>query len=206
MDSAPDPVRPDFPALPRDLYYQAIHELSRALPPPVTDTAEDRVRHQNALIARVAALRPANADEVVLACQYIAAAAQALDCLRLARQFPDDAAHVLKCTAQAASMMRQARGARAHLARLQQARDDHSRSKPPPEPAAPQSDSSVDTTPAEKYALANPARAALIRSLGRLPKKFDDPSVTPKLVHEIVTSSSPILQALVKQPAHRLAA
>jgi hypothetical protein len=103
MDSAPSP---DRTTLSHDLYCQAVHELSLALPPPPTDSPEDRTRRDNALIARVAGLRPANADEVTLAVQYIAAAAQALDCLRLARQSRDDAAHVLRCTAQAASMMR----------------------------------------------------------------------------------------------------
>jgi hypothetical protein len=207
MDTAPNPNPQDPLTLPRDLYYQAIHELSRAVPPPVTDTDEDRARHRNALIAQMAALRPATADQVVLASQYIAAAAQALDCLRLAQLFRNDPAHVLKCTAQAASMMRQARGARTHLARLQADCQDRSRSRPAPEPAAPQPDAGkAEMTPAEKYALANPSKAALIRSLGRLPKKFDDPSVTPELVREIVTTPSPILQSLLKKPAHRLAA
>jgi hypothetical protein len=198
---------PHLPTLPRDLYYQAVHELSRALPPPATDTAEDQARQRNTLVARVADLRPANADQVVLACQYIAAAAQALECLRLANQFPDDAVHVLKGTAQAASMMRQSRGARAQLLRLQAERHDRSRPKPVTAPAAAQpDDSTADLTPAEQYALAHPSKAALIRSLGRLPRKFDDPSVTPELVRGIVTSASPILQSLVKQPPHRLAA
>ena len=114
---------------------------------------------------------------------------------------------MLKCTAQAASMMRQARGARTQLLRIQAERPDCSRSKPTTGPAAPQpDDSGTAPTPAEQYAIANPSKAALIRSLGRLPKKFDDPSVTPELVHEIVTTDSPILQALARQPPHRLAA
>jgi hypothetical protein len=109
--------------LPRDLYYQIVHELRGALPPPVGDAPEDRVHRDNAIISQVAALAPATADEVLLAVQYVAASAQALDCLRLARLYPADVPAVLKCTAQSASMMRQSRGARSQLLRLQAARE-----------------------------------------------------------------------------------
>jgi hypothetical protein len=207
MDSASHSGPSGLPILPPDLHHLVVHELAPALSPPSADAPDDCERRGNALVARVAALRPADADEATLACQYIAAAAQALDCLRLARQFPNDSIHVLKCAARATSMMREARAARAQLERLRAgARPDRARSKAPSEPARQQPDHGADITPAEKYALANPAKAALIRSLGRLPKKFDDPGVTPELVRDIVASPSPILQALVKRPAHRLAA
>jgi hypothetical protein len=194
MSVAPDPIQ----QLPKDLYYQVVHALRDALPPPITDSPEDHARRDNAIIAQVAALRPTNADEVILAAQCIAANAQALDCLRLARLHPNDIAHVLKCTAQCASMMRQSRGALTHLHRLQAARK-----QPPAKPATEQQDG---LTAAESYALANPSGAALIRSLGRLPKKFNGPPLSAELIHELVHGGSPILQALVKKPAHRLAA
>ena len=207
MDTAPQPE----PAhqLPRDLYYQVVHELRHALPPPITDSPEDAIRRDNAMIAQIAALRPGNADEVILAAQCIAASAQALDCLRLARLHRNDVPHVLKCTAQAASMMRQSRGALAHLHRLQA-----QRKRRQAEPAGEQTTATGTQPPnhssirseAEKYALDNPSAAALIRSLGRLPKKFNGPPLSRALVHAIVNSGSPILQALVKKPAHRLAA
>jgi hypothetical protein len=222
--------------LPRDLYYQLVHALRDALPPPVTDSPEDLVRRDNAIIAQVASLLPANPDEVILAAQCVAASAQALDCLRLARLYPDDAVHVLKCTAQSASMMRQSRGALGQLQRLQAARDkgdadassrdqaatrEHAaitllssvladpRSAPRAEPL-PRQPASVERsrppTEAEKYALAHPSSAALIRSLGRLPKKFAGGPMPPELVRDLVNGGSPILQALVKQPAHRIGA
>jgi hypothetical protein len=72
--SQPDPTH----QLPRDLYYQVVHALRDALPPSVTDSPEDAIRRDNAMVAQVAALRPANADEVILAAQCIAASAQAL--------------------------------------------------------------------------------------------------------------------------------
>ena len=50
MDPSPEP--PDLTLqLPRDLYYQAIHELCAGLPPPVTGPPEDRARRDNAAIA-----------------------------------------------------------------------------------------------------------------------------------------------------------
>jgi hypothetical protein len=99
-------------------------------------------------------------------------------------------------------MMRQARGARAQLLRLQAPRGKLAR---PADTAPPIPRHSSEPTPAEQYALANPSKAALIRSLGRLPKKLvGDPAMTPDLVQAIVTSPSPILQALFKKPAHRL--
>src|SRR5450755_1955631 len=108
--------------LPRDMYYQVIHTLCGSLPPPVSASPEDRTRRDNAAIAQVACLLPANADEANLAAQYVAASAQALDSLRQARENPSDAARALQCTAQSACMMRQARGARSLLIRVQAVR------------------------------------------------------------------------------------
>ena len=120
MDQFPPPEPPDLTLqLPRDLYYQAIHELCAGLPPPVTASPEDRARRDNAAIAVVASLLPANGDEVELATQVVAANAQAMESLRLARKYPGDPNFVLKCSAQSASMMRQARAARSLLLRVQ---------------------------------------------------------------------------------------
>jgi hypothetical protein len=72
MDQFPPPEPPDLTLqLPRDLYYQAIHELCAGLPPPVTGLPEDRARCDNAAIAVVASLLPANGDEVTLATQSL---------------------------------------------------------------------------------------------------------------------------------------
>jgi hypothetical protein len=105
--------------LPRDTYYQLIHTLRAALPDPITDSAEDIIRRDNAAMAQIACLLPANADEANLAAQYVAAQAQAFDYLRLARRTGMDTALILKCTAQSACMMRHAAGARRLLMRVQ---------------------------------------------------------------------------------------
>lgn len=56
MDAAPQPELTH--QLPRDLHYLAVHALREALPPPITDLPEDRIRRDNAIIADVALLRP----------------------------------------------------------------------------------------------------------------------------------------------------
>jgi hypothetical protein len=231
MDHCPPAEPPDLTLqLPRDVYYQIIHTLRGALPPPATDSEENLVRRDNAAIALVASLLPANAEEVALAAQFVAANAQALECLRLAREHAADPSRVLQCTAQSACMMRQARGARSLLLRVQAARRKREADGPatdkaawiehcavglmadalgrgPPEPLAeppavsePQETFSL-LTEAEQYALIYPRRAALIRSLGGLPDKCDFGPPSPELVAAIVTGTSPPLRALDTQAA-----
>ena len=123
MGPRPEPEQPDLAyRLPRDAYWQLIHTLRGSLPPPVTDTPEDLARRDNAAIAQVASMLPANASEAALGAQFVAAHAQAMDSLRLARAPGMDPASVLKCSAQAASMMRQAPSAMRLLQHMQSAR------------------------------------------------------------------------------------
>jgi hypothetical protein len=118
MDPSPEP--PDLTLqLPRDTYHQLIRTLRAALPPPVTDAPEDLVRRDNAAIAHIAALFPATGDEASLAATYVAANARAMDCLRLAHQYPADPNLILKFTAQSGNMMRQARATWSLLLRVQ---------------------------------------------------------------------------------------
>jgi hypothetical protein len=109
--------------LPRDMFYQVIHTLCGSLPAPVTNSPEDRVRRDNAAMARIACMLPANADEANIAAQCVAADAQALECLRLTREYASDEQLVLKFTAQSASMMRQSRAGRSLLMRVQAQRE-----------------------------------------------------------------------------------
>jgi hypothetical protein len=114
--SSPDYLRT------RTAYHHLVHTLAGALPPPASDTAEDRHRRDTAAIAQVAALCPANVAEATLAAQYVAASAQAMECLRLTHA-PRTPGHLtLKCNAQAALMMRQSQGAMGMLLRMQAAR------------------------------------------------------------------------------------
>jgi hypothetical protein len=124
METKPHPNPPNpTDAIPRAIYYQVTHELLRSLPLPHTDNPEDAARRDFAAISHVAALLPATFEEAHVAVQYVAACAQSLDALRLARQDPTNIEVNLKCTAQSASMMRQARSWRASLFRTQAIRD-----------------------------------------------------------------------------------
>jgi hypothetical protein len=124
METKPHPNPPNpTDAIPRAIYYQVTHELLRSLPLPHTDNPEDAARRDFAAISHVAALLPATFEEAHVAVQYVAACAQSLDALRLARQDPTNIEVNLKCTAQSASMMRQARSWRASLFRTQAIRE-----------------------------------------------------------------------------------
>ncbi len=105
-----------------DAYYQLTHDLHGSLPPPEFDTPEDYRRRDNAAIAQVAALQPANHAEAKLAAQFVAASAQGTDALRLVQLHADNFETASKCRAQAASMMRQANAAVRVLLLLQAAR------------------------------------------------------------------------------------
>jgi len=230
MEPHPEPHLPDLIAqLPRDAFYQTIHTL-RATMPPVSDTPEDLVRRDNAAIARVAALRPANADEADLAARYVAAGVHAMQCLRLALKYHGSGEFVVKCNAQAASMMRQERATRALLARVQAERQKREKDSVANDRVTQaehrvigQMTQAIAETPriaklegatvdvaveADRYALTHRKRAALIRTLGRLPDKLDFGPMSPELVRAIVTGTSAVLRALDKtaQQPERIAA
>jgi hypothetical protein len=184
---------------------------------------EDAAKRDLAAIAHVASLLPANAEEAHLAAQYVAAGAHALECLRMARAYPDDSALVMKCTAQSASMMREARGWRAALRRTQLDREKRAtdtaardaaqdtenralalaaqaldRAPPAPAPASPPTPDPV--AEAERYALQHRKRAVLIRRLGRLPDRIDIGALSPQAVHITATGTTPVLRGLDEKP------
>jgi hypothetical protein len=224
METQSLPHRTDLrQKLPRHVLCQIIHALRGAMP-PVSDAPEDLVRRDNAAIAHFASLLPGNIDGVDRAAKYVGAGAHAMDCLRLAHKYHGSPDTVLKCTAQAASMLRQARALRALLTRLQTERrkqeadpapgDEDARAEqqtiglmtealadaPPsaiaPPPARPDEPAADIAAEADRYALAHGKRAALIRALGRLPDRLSCGPMKPALVHAIVTGKSPVLRAL----------
>lgn len=207
--------------IPRALYYQLVHGLAGHLPPLATDNPEDGARQQRALLEHAASWRPANQDEANLAVLYAAASAQAVDCMRLTRLYANDPVVVVKCTAQLASMMRQASAFRSALCRAQSERLEQQDEpvaadtpvaleaeaapvEPPPlsEQKAPPQPSPLDE--AERYALHHRKRAVLIRRLGHLPSKFG--WLAPEVVHAIATGGTAILRALDDKPRRPLRA
>jgi hypothetical protein len=185
----PAPLSPDI--------QHQLEVLCASLPLPISGSPEDRVRRDNAAIAQIACLRPADVDEANLATVYVAANAQALECLRLAHERPSDESVALKLTAQAASMMRQARAARLLLTRIQAERRKGEEDQASPAEATSAAPAPADiTAQAEQYAMRHRKRAALIRSLGRLPDRIDCGPMPQELIREIVTGTSPILRSL----------
>ena len=123
MDAQPQPASPDpTTVLARDAYYYLVYTLQSALPPPQTDTPDERLRRDHAAIAQVAGLCPANQAEALLAATFVAATAHAMDSLRSSSTAGIDLDLALKCRAQATSMMRQAQGAMRLLQNAQAAR------------------------------------------------------------------------------------
>jgi hypothetical protein len=123
MQTPSAPTQPDLALqLPRDAYWMVIHTLHTSLPPPPSDDPEAIARRDRDAIAQVASLLPVSAAEARLAARFVAADAQAHECLRLARLCPTDVERVLKCNAQAATMWRQSDSALRALQRMQAAR------------------------------------------------------------------------------------
>jgi hypothetical protein len=202
-----------------------LHTLTGSLPPPATDTPEDRAARDEAAIAAAIALHPADAFEAMLATQIITANAHAMDCLREAAQPGQDADAVRRCRAQAAAMMRLMQSGLRTLKRDQTAREKAeaemqpaameragywfrdvsvpARDEAPPQPAPIEPDIAAE---AELYAVIYPRRAALIRGLGGLPAKLDFGPPEPELVAAIVAGTGPNLRALDAQARHQPAA
>jgi hypothetical protein len=235
MDASttPNPAGPDLPNGIGDeaICYLIAQNLRTALPPLPSDAPEDAARRDRAAIARVAALLPATIEEADIATLYIAAQTQALECIRLARQFPADGMFALKCTALSGGMMRQALRWRALLHRLQDARRKSANDSASSEaaateqralgmltealaqiPPAPRTTTQAAERPeqdpvaeAEQYALHHRKRAALIRRLGRMPEKINIGWLRPAVVHAIATGDTPILRALGDMSQRRMA-
>jgi len=105
--------------LPRIAYCHLVHELRSTLPLPDENTPEAYARRDNAAIAVVASLLPANASEALIAAQFVATDAHASHAMQQALKHPASIELGLKCLAQAASMTRQSHSARRLLMRVQ---------------------------------------------------------------------------------------
>jgi hypothetical protein len=122
MDQSPPPPPPDAaPQLRRDLYHQIAHALRAALPPPLADTWQERDRRDRIAIGLAGTLCPVNAEEATIAAHYVVANAHGMDCMRLLQESVGTPAWA-KLDAQAHRAMREARGARSLLLRVQTAR------------------------------------------------------------------------------------
>jgi hypothetical protein len=97
-------------------------QIGNALPPPINPTPELRQRRLTTAVETFHALRPANANEALLAVKIVLCSAHAIDALREAGVYRDDFPKMSRCRAQAASMMRGEQSARRTLAQEQKMR------------------------------------------------------------------------------------
>jgi len=127
-DLPPEPafdsdVEPDVSwRLPADGYWQLMNSLRPALPPPLGDAPEDLVRRDNAVIATIAGLAPANAAEAGVAGQHVVASEHWKNCMRLSLQPGTTPEWAMKLRAQGTVMMREANSALGVLRRMQRER------------------------------------------------------------------------------------
>ena len=106
-------------AVARREYYA---ELGNSLPPPVYRTPEYRQRRLTTAVEAFEALRPGDAYEARLAVQVVLCGAHAAENLREAGIHRENFAKMMRCRAQAASMMREERAAKRMLAQEQKMR------------------------------------------------------------------------------------
>ncbi len=119
-----------FQTLPPRLSREIFAALRQALPNPPEDTQDAIDARDMIAMAAIAALDPVDAAEAMLAVQVVNTEAHARDGLRLSNLPNTDLPTILRCRAQAASMMRQMQQALRALHRMQAMR-------PIPEPAQP---------------------------------------------------------------------
>ncbi len=118
----------------RETHRYALSTLLACLPQPRETTPEALERRNEAAIAAVFALQPANAAEVMLAIQYVATHEQAKECLRLADKPGIDPTMCRQWTAQADTMRRAAESTARMLASMQVNRRKRG-AEPTPQPA-----------------------------------------------------------------------
>ena len=188
-----------LPKLPPTIARHTVFLLMESLPPPLTDTPEERAARDEAAIASLAVLNPGDAYEARLASRAVAADARATECLRLAsvpKLHPD---RVDQCLRQANAMMRASEAALRTLRAMQAAREkEETAAQAASVPAAlPAGDVVAE---ADRFARRRPKEAGLIRRLGRLPDGL--PPIAPEVVQAIITGTTPVLRAL-DRPANQ---
>jgi hypothetical protein len=215
--------------LPADVYYHLVHSLREVLPIPRNTSPQHLARRDNAIIARLAALRPATPIEAEIAADYIIASEHARECLRTAVARETSPEWAMKCRAQHNAMQRQAYGALTRLERMQKDRrqleaDPEACNRETltehcvigligqafaeqPDPDAdmlnqlePIDDLDPDTlTPEQQKAVIHRQRAALIR---RLNQALNDPNFD-RTVAEIIAHPDDALWAEPYRPSPR---
>src|SRR5271166_7020033 len=145
-----------LPKLPPAIARHTIFLLLESLPPPLSDAPEERAARDEAAVASLAVLKPADAFEARLAARAVAADARATECLRLAsvpKMHPD---RVDQCLRQANAMMRASEAALRSLHAMQAVREKAEQAVEQTAPAPAEPPARDLTAAAEQYALRKP--------------------------------------------------
>jgi|KBSMisStaDraftv2_1062788.scaffolds.fasta_scaffold812008_2 hypothetical protein len=95
-----------IPNLPADIVRHALGTLIGLLPRPTADTPENRAGCEATAVAAVAALRPTDAFQLLLAVQIVGTYAHAMECLRLSAEPGRSVDLVARTRSWAASLIR----------------------------------------------------------------------------------------------------
>ncbi len=120
-----------LPNLPAAVAGETLNTLRATLPPPAIDTPENRDARDVTAMAELAALRPADLVELMVATQIVLAEAHAAACLRLAARPGVDFNIARRNRALAASFSRCSQDERRFLLRRQAARAQPKAGKQP---------------------------------------------------------------------------
>jgi hypothetical protein len=155
-----------LPTLSPAVASHTLGSLRSALPAPEPDTPERRAVRDSLAIATVAAMRPMDAAQAMLAVQAVLHDAHAMECLRVSSEPGMDVRAILRHRAQAAKLMRGADQSRRTLLDIQAMRPI---SQPARQPPTPQETlrfvAAVTNQVTDREAEARRQRAARIRAL-----------------------------------------
>ena len=201
----------------RDAHQHLLYTLSTSLPPLQDATPEALHCRNQSAIAQVSGLCPVNAAEAMLAAQYVAASAHAMECARRANH-PDTSMEMgVKYNVLAASMIRQSQAALRTLLRAQAVREKRDADpiragtagwtehiaasamtealtslKPEPESPEPEH----DAPDVALYEAIYPERAALIRRHGGVPADVSFGPPDEDMVRALLASCTPLVETL----------
>jgi len=119
-----------IPQLPSDIVRHELQTLIGLLPQLMVDTSEGRAARDAGAIAAVAAPRPTDAFQLMLAVQIVGMDAHAMECLRLAAQPGQSADIVRQARSQACALLRVTDASLRDLLRMQTQYDKTAAARP----------------------------------------------------------------------------
>ncbi|HET7881929.1 MAG TPA: hypothetical protein VFL55_13675 [Acetobacteraceae bacterium] len=124
-----------IPNLPAEIVRHGLETLIGILPRPIPDTPENLAAREASAIRAVAALRPRDAFQLMLAVQIVGTDAHAMECLRFAAVPGQPLDIVQRARSQACSLWRVSDASLRDLMRTQDRQDKSAATRPAARPA-----------------------------------------------------------------------